>query len=638
MRRPTSIRRARGVVNYAIKACGKCGEPLRQVAQHCPTCGAKPDRNEVDYGLLDRQRRLREFREAAGNPSGIQAHALPSDVRDFREEAEKRASRLHAALGKFIDGRLSPTDFAHIYADFDAFRSALEVPLPRPARNSGRIVSLAVSEFQRAISTGVEAYASLDMGGAQEAARASQSHIDQAVRLISRLAMDNQSLSEAIRDASDELPHGADASLVDVIQGLGAQADLRSHGGNSGLEVFAARLVARQFFDSMKFEELLEAAEELVDRTDIVDLFATDGWVEQHQQAQDRAIGDLKQLIRLLEDEDATDQEHLDGFMAFVDDLREVRLRYSLAVMLAANGFPVAPGGRGQQCGKLIKQASSHWPQLGLEKILNENLRQVAAHRDYALRSGRVILRPENPLEESMSVDAFVDKVLAQWELVTAFETAIAIAQSKHGVPVALSSHAATTTRTALLEILLAVAGLSATETIWDDTTLRLQADGELKNVGQCIAAINTLIPAEVIDVHLDTSSDTITAHLPPLRDYQGTSHDAGAERVLAFMRVCAHIRVNGKATCPIRSWDDLAAYVAVSVLDAGPSEVVRQLKRARTTCVEADEAQAVKNCDLMLKHVRGGGLDDSPLPGPLRGTADAFIIKRAGRDSGWCD
>lgn len=160
-------------VPFSATTCVRC-KARRQTAQACPECGRKPERHEVDFGLLARRKVIDEFRQ--GRLPGRPGRADPETVGD---QAEAAFERLGAALRHVAQKGRDATRLIRAFEHIDSLVATWpEDALPRPHRNSGRRISHMLEDFQRAMEIFVQAVYDETIDAAQAHAREGQTILD----------------------------------------------------------------------------------------------------------------------------------------------------------------------------------------------------------------------------------------------------------------------------------------------------------------------------------------------------------------------------------------------------------------------------------------------------------------------------
>jgi len=613
--------RARGFISFKVTDCDSCHEQ-RQVAQPCPSCGAKPKRHEVDYAVQDRQRRIAQLGPAAPVPPDL----APLTIDSILEDVTSGVLKMHKALGKVVDQHTPMERFQQARSDFDTLRARAHLPLPRPHRNQGRAAAAHLDAAHRSFQTFLQAAVSPDIAQTQKLQVEAQRHLDEASTHLARLSPTSETVELKAMDILAHNPEGKPANFLETIDRIDAEtpAPHGPHANGSGLSAMVNQLAADALLDREHFDVLLHQALQIADKPEVAAIANDPEWVHQHQLATTRAAGDMAKLSRTLTAPDTTDAECLDALMGFVDDLREVRLRYVLAALLKVDGHPLPPGGRGKGVngvGDLIRKAK-RWPGLDLENTLDSDLRNIAAHRDYHLDGSDVVLDSRLNLEATRhSLDDFIDMVLAQLELVMALETALEIALTRHGHTIPTSPHANTHLRETALSFALAAAGLTHPQFQWLDDHLTITAHGTTAKFPPLVDGLTTALPDHVNSLTINCDDHAVTADATAFRAYHSRGQIPAYEEIVALMSTCAAMRVDGDAVCPTNdgNWTTFVYWVAVTTQPQGLGPLVRELRRAQAICERAECEAAIEVCKNLIQAARAGTLPAQDIPVALR-------------------
>lgn len=602
--------RGRGFVTFQTIECERCRE-RRQVAHPCPSCGARPKRHEVDYAVQARQRRIALARACAAIPDQVEA----LDVNSLITDLATGTMTMLTALSKVPDKHASIEHFHHALEDFRTLQARSHLPLPRPHRNQGRAAAAMLDAVSQTIETTLDAAACDDMAQVQRLHSKAQHHLDSATALWREIAPseDPWDLSRFGALAAAGNGNGEPPSFLDTIEHLDAQTPARhgSHARGSGLIAALNYAAADAFLDRQHFEVLLEVSLRILDRPEVTEIAKDPEWVHQHQLAATRAVGDTAKMNRTLNDPDVTDAECLDALMDFIDDLREVRLRYTLAALLKISGEDIPPGGRGKGvngAGDLIKRANRKWPGLDLDQTLSSAGRNTAAHRDYRLDNDHVVLT--STLESDairMTIEEFIDAVLAQLELAMALETALEMALARHDCPIPASPDTNKLVREAGLTLVLAVAGLTQPEFSYASDHLHITALGVSAKFHPLVAGLTSMLPDHINTLSIDCTDHTVMADLTAFRDFQARGELDAYEDAMATLTTCASMRIDGIAPYPdpTTDWPKFVDWVGATARPNGLAALVREVKRAQAICELADSDEGVNECRLVLQAAR---------------------------------
>lgn len=618
--------RGRGFVTFQTIECERCRE-RRQVAHPCPSCGARPKRHEVDYAVQARQRRIALARACAPTPDQIE----PLDVDSLTTDLVTGITAMLTALSAVLDKHASIDHFQKVLEDFRTLKARAHLPLPRPHRNQGRAAAAMLDDVAQTVEATLDAAACDDMAQAQRLQSKAQQHLDSATALWKKIAPSENpwdlSRLGPLAPADGGNGNGEPPSFLDTIEHIDAQTPAAhgAHAHGSGLIAALNHAAADAYLDRQHFDALLELSLRICDRSEIAKIAKDPEWVHQHQLAATRAVGDTAKMNRTLNDPDVTDAECLDALMDFIDDLREVRLRYTLAALLKVSGEAIPPGGRGKGvngAGSLIKRANDKWPGLDLNQTLSSAGRNTAAHRDYRLDNDHVVLTSTLDSDATrMTIEEFIDAVLAQLELAMALETALEMALARHDCAIPASPDTNKLVREAGLTLVLAVAGLTQPEFSYASDHLHITALGTSAKFHPLVAGLTSVLPDHINTLSIDCTEHTVTADITAFRDFQARGELSSYEDVIATVTACASMRIDGVAPYPDpdSDWPTFVHWVGATARPNGLGALAREVRRAQTICELADSHEGVEACQLVLHAARVGALDGPELPPGLR-------------------
>lgn len=613
--------RTKGFIRSKTMGCERCGEQ-RQVAHACPSCGARPERHEVDYIVEARQRRIAQARECGPCFSAVE----PLDVDTLIPDISAGVFDMLRALATLLDQRTSIDSFHRKYQKFQMLCARSHLLLPRPHRNQGRAAAALLDAVSMTVEATLDAAACADMGQAQRLAFQAQRHTDDAALLWEEIAPSRQAwdLQQLNLLGQDERQEASD--FLDTIARIDAHAPAvhGPHTNGSGLIAEINYAAADAFLDRQNFDILLEEALSIVDRAEVAQIAADPEWVHQHQLASTRAAGDMAKLDRTLNAPDVTEAECLDALMDFVDDLHEVRVRYVLAALFKIYGNAMPPGGRGEGvsgAGSLLNKAASTWPSLGINSTFSSEARNIAAHRDYHLDGGTVVLSSRlDPTASRFSIDVFIDTVLGQLEVVLALETALEIALARQGCSIPPSPATSRIVREAGLTLGLSVAGLTQPRFVWGDGYLHITALGNSAEFHPLVAGLTNMLPDEVTVLLIDCTGHEVIADLKAFRAFQARGQLSTYEDAMATIATCASMRIDGTSPYPDpdSDWAGFVYWVGATARPQGLATLVREVKRAQRICELADARDGCRACEELLIAARSGALDNQGLPAGL--------------------
>lgn len=614
--------RGRGFVNFQTIQCERC-QDRRPVARPCPTCGARPKHHEVDYEVQARQRRINRARACAPVPDQLE----PLDIDSLVTDLGMGTMAILKALSKVLEKHASVERFQHALEEFHTLQARSQLPLPRPHRNRGRAAAAMLDAVSQTVETTLDAAACDDIAQAQTLQIRAQHHLDTAAALWKDIAP-SEDPWDLNRLGLTPTAQGAEpTNFLDTIGRIDAHTPAvhGPHARGSGLIAALNYATADTYLDRQQFDALLDESLRVLDRPNVAKIAQDPEWVHQHQLTATRAAGDTAKMNRTLNDPDVTDAECLDALMDFVDDLREVRLRYILAALLKVDGGAIPPGGRGKGvsgAGDLIKKANAKWPGLDLDRTLGSAGRNIAAHRDYHLEKDYVVLTSTlDPEAIRMSFDEFLDAVLAQLELVMALETALEMALARHDCQIPASPDTNKTVREAALTLALTVAGLTEPQFTYTDDHLQITASGTSTKFQPLVAGLTNLIPNNINFLSIDCNDHHVTADVNAFRTFHTRGELDGYEDAMATIMTCASMRIDGLAPYPDpdSDWPRFVYWVAATARPNGLGALAREVRRAQTICELADSHEGIDTCQLVLQAARGGAFDAQDLPVALR-------------------
>ncbi|WP_460769361.1 hypothetical protein [Mariniluteicoccus flavus] len=576
----------------------------------------------MDYAVQARQRRIELARACAPVPGQVAALNVDSLITDLGTGT----MAILTALSKVLDKHTSIERFHQALEEFHTLQARSHLPLPRPDRNRGRAAAAMLDAVSQAVETTLDAAACPDIAQAQMLQSQAQRLLDEAAALWKAIAPAEDAWDLNRLGPSDTNAGAVPTSFLANMQRIDAQTPAAhgAHSRGSGLIAALNFAAADAFLDRHHFDALLDESLRVLDRPDVAQIAEDPEWVHQHQLAATRAAGDTTKMNRTLNDPDTTDAEFLDALMDFVDDLREVRLRYVLAALLKVGGVNVPPGGRGKGvggAGDLIRQANDRWPGLDLDRTLSSAGRNIAAHRDYHLDNDHVVLTSTlDPDAIRIPFDEFIDAVLAQLELAMALETALEMALARHDCRIPSSPDTNKVVREAALTLVLAVAGLTEPQFSYAEDQLHISAVGTSATFHPLVAGLTSILPDHINILSIDCSDHAVMADITAFRTYQARGELDAYEDAMATITTCAAIRIDGVAPYPDpdSDWPTFVYWVGATARPNGLGALVREVKRARAICELADSKDGVETCQRLLQAARSGALDRQELPAAL--------------------
>lgn len=616
----SSKQRWKGIARFVTRSCRACGQ-LRQAGWPCDACGAKPKGTEVDPHVVKRQQRLRilipMLEEAA---AALQNEvAAPAEVWDDFDEAILTATpSAISAMGRFVDGTGTSAECVDAIRPLLRLEQIYRNPAPRPRRNEGVVRHAILASLMASLRLALDASALPRMGDVERMARQSQQALDDATARIDEMMRlrrargeaENASLSALVRDYTDSSRPMLSLAAHPAARPQGWSV---SAAGAEAVE-WVGSAVAAALFDQASFDRVQAYGLTVLDRPELKDVLDDPDWIQRAQTCIEKSIFQNRELTRLFADPTADDFELVSGLMSFVEKLREVRLRHVLALMLRVSGEDIPPGGFGKnaRAGTWIKKTNERWPDLGLNDLLSEELRHIAAHQDYAVEDGLVVAHVgDEQHEQRWSMTEFVDSMLTHLELVTALENAMAVAAAKHECTPPLTSTAKNHILEESLTVNLTLLGVPTVRVTRSGTTVTAEVRHIPANTATIIAGAAGSIPDNFDTLVLRCENSVVQAALPPFRDY--ANRDDSQDELFLAAQACAAVTIDGRpAPPPGIPWDDLLCGLAFRGERLEPHQAVPYLKQVGAMARTVDDTTSRDYVNRALARIRSGS-DTTP-------------------------
>lgn len=528
----------------------------------------------------------------------------------------KEVPSLFEELLSALRGNVDISETAVKIRRVDGIIAALREFELRPRINSARSLGDSISRMRDAIDVTLEAAESRGMDVAQRLAEKSQNLVESAAEhLLKAVQFDELNTGPqgvVSLSAARDTMHLA-TGMLDLRPSLLRDIDLEM---GSGAERVVAESIASSFFDLDRFEALRREVEKALISADFARVFRDPQWVTFHQTAQERAMGQARRLQRTLGDESVVDYELLDAFMDLIDDLREVRLRHVLSLMLAATGDAVPAGGFGKQfrTGTAILRSIEKWPGLDMGSVLDEGLRQVAAHRDYSLSEGDVHLNVSSGTPLVLRPQVFIDRVLAHLELITALECGVAAVMSAQRVHVPLSERSKEVLVSYIAEHFLELFLDGHVDTVDEGARVLVSCGAPPANMQALASGLSSVLPARIESVLIRPSNgEEWSANLRLYRE-EVAGRDGDASLLLLLRALAATERGEQAAPAPF-AWEELARAVIVESCKRPVPEAAGRLVEARRLLHSIGCDEGVADVREFLGYLRSGKLSSEQIP-----------------------
>lgn len=548
---------------FSTTTCVRC-RTRRQTAQVCPECGRKPERHEVDFGLLARRKVIDEFREGRlpGRPG------LP-DPETVGGQAEAVFERLGAALRHVAQNGRDASRLTRVFEHIDSLVASWpEDALLRPHRNSGRRISHMLEEFRHAMELFLEAVYDETIDAAQAHARDGQSILDSVgVGTSNDPAEDWQDLG---RKALGRVG-GSPLELTSLDQQL---ADSLSHGSPAsypagfGLQLFVMDAIVDDLFDRVNVEDLRAAFTLALGATQPpqADLFLDPEWRAEALRVGRISSSGWRTIARVIGD-DPDDIEIVDSLLALVEANREAVLRFALGTLMALSVGTWA-GWQARSSGSIIKAADAMFASLKLGQI-DSGLRHVAAHKAFDVQEDVVELRLDGGQIQRYSAEEFLDRCLHALEVTAAFQYALFDWVGTLGVEWPSSPLQRARDREDALAFVLSAVGFEVLSTQLSDEIVEVSVAGEQRPWGPIIAALTSIVADSVRTLSIlgqdaEMNRFAVRADLGPIRDFQareeGTDFDRESVLLIAALQA---IRADGESEVPSDWWPGILNHAA---------------------------------------------------------------------------
>lgn len=552
-------------VPFSTTTCVRC-KARRQTAQVCPECGRKPERHEVDFGLLARRKVIDEFRE--GRPPGRPGLADPETVGD---QAGAAFERLGAALRHVAQKGRDASRLTRAFEHIDSLVASWpEDALIRPHRNSGRRISHMLGEFRHAMELFLEAVYDETIDAAQAHARDGQVILDSVgVGASNDPAEDWQDLG---RKALGRVG-GSPLELTSLDEQL---ADSLSHGSPAsypypagfGLQLFVMDAIVDDLFDRANVEDLRAAFTRALGATQPpqADLFLEPEWRAEALRVGRISTSGWRTIARVIGD-DPDDIEIVDSLLSLVETNREAVLRFTLGTLMTLSVGTWA-GWQARSSGSIIKAADAMYASLKLGQI-DSGLRHVAAHKAFDVQEDVVELRLDGGQIQRYSAEDFLDRCLHALEVTAAFQYALFVWVGTLGVEWPSSPLQRASDREDALAFILGATGFEVLSTHLSDEIVEVSVTGERRPWGPIIAALSSILPDSVRTLSIlgqdaEMNGFTVRADLEPIRDFQareeGTDFDRESVLLIAALQT---IQADGESEVPSDWWPGILNHAA---------------------------------------------------------------------------
>lgn len=550
-------------VPFSTTTCVRC-KARRQTAQVCPECGRKPERHEVDFGLLARRKVIDEFRE--GRLPGRPGLADPETVGD---QAEAAFERLGAALRHVAQKGRDASRLTRAFEHIDSLVASWpEDALLRPHRNSGRRISHMLEEFRHAMELFLEAVYDETIDAAQAHARDGQVILDSVgVGASNDPAEDWQDLG---RKALGRVG-GSPLELTSLDEQL---ADSLSHGSPAsypagfGLQLFVMDAIVDDLFDRANVEDLRAAFTRALGATQPpqADLFLEPEWRAEALRVGRISTSGWRTIARVIGD-DPDDIEIVDSLLSLVEANREAVLRFTLGTLMTLSVGTWA-GWQARSSGSIIKAADAKFASLKLGQI-DSALRHVAAHKAFDVQEDVVELRLDGGQIQRYSAEDFLDRCLHALEVTAAFQYALFDWVGTLGVEWPSSPLQRASDREDALAFILGATGFEVLSTHLSDEIVEVSVTGERRPWGPIIAALSSILPDSVRTLSIlgqdaEMNGFTVRADLEPIRDFQareeGTDFDRESVLLIAALQA---IQADGESEVPSDWWPGILNHAA---------------------------------------------------------------------------
>lgn len=568
----------------------------------------KPERHEVDFGLLRRRRVIEEFRRS--RPTGALRPPSPGTVAD---EAAAAFDRLGRALRDLSTSARDPSRLLAAFEPIDSLAESWpEDALPRPYRNSGRRISRMVTAFRQAMELFVEALY-------DETESAVQEHAKEGQRLLDEIGISDHAGSESGWPGLAERALGrlgaAPLELTRVDEELARSLSGRTpsdYPPGIGLQLFVLDAMVDDLFDRDNVDRLRGKFTEALERQPaLLVLFSSKEWRSEAVRAGRLSASGWRSLGRALDDE-PDDVEVISALLEVVGTNREAVLRFVLSTLLALSGRSWASL-QADRAGSVLKAADALFPELELSQI-DSALRHIGAHKAFDVGDDEVTVRLDGGEIVRYASADFLDRCLQALEVSAAAQYALFAWVSRQGIEWPTSPIERQRDREDALAFILGASSLTVIELTWRTGAIDIEVAGPARPWGPLVAAISGVIPDDVSILVLQGADDTgqyrVEADLGPTRAFllrdPEASFDEESRLLLAALQ---GITCDGESQIPADWWPGIMGHAAGWRRgDSVRAQVIRLL--AIRPLVEAQQDAAVtSDFHALLAAARAGQL-----------------------------
>ena len=550
-------------VPFSTTTCVRC-KARRQTAQVCPECGRKPERHEVDFGLLARRKVIDEFRECRlpGRPG-------PPDPGTVGDQCEAAFERLGAALRHVAEKGRDASRLTRAFEHIDSLVASWpESALPRPHRNSGRRISHMLQEYRRAMEVFVEAVYDGTINAAQAHAREGQAILgsigvgtshdrvedwqDLGRKALGRVGDSPLQLTRLDEQLARSLSHGSPSAYP----------------AGSGLQLFVMDAIVDDLFDRVNVEDLRAAFTHAISaQPPQPELFLHHEWRAEALRVGRISTSGWRTLARVIGDDDPDDIEIVDSLLSLVETNREAVLRFTLATLMTLSGGTWARW-QALRSGSIINAADAMFASLKLGQV-DSGLRHVSAHKAFDVQEDVVEVRLDGGQIQRYSAEDFLDRCLHALEVTAAFQYALFDFVASLGVEWPSSPLQRASDREEALAFMLGAVGFEILSTDFTDEVVELTVTGERRPWGPIIAALSSLLPESVRTLSIvgqDAALNgfTVRADLGPVREFLAREEVGQFDREsLLLVAALQAIQTGGESEVPPDWWPGILTHAA---------------------------------------------------------------------------
>lgn len=604
-------------LRFSTRRC-RCGD-WRLLGQPCAQCGEKPREVEVDQEV---QRREKTVRQVRGANFDLQP-ATDQTVEDLINRAGTIIDQFFRPLAKVS----KPSGADAIGELLDAARAIEQlvldtsVPQPRPYLRVGRILYEVCSLVRDSMYQFLDASGAPTLLDAQRIGREAQRQLDLAAERLPLLAAARNELDQltsATDDGFFELVArrviagttegflGADRLGHDVLQHIIGDSEEPAEG--VGLGVLWASIYAQILFDYDRFCSLAAALYGLLQVPGAFDALATDDeWRTWHKDAHTK-LADAGENLQNMLAVAQHDRAAVRAVLLYVQDIYEGACRHFAATILAHLGTGTyADHMQNREKRPLLQYLRDNAASHDLAAGLLGPLRNASGHNDYEIRDGQIVLG-RGKSEIVLSDVEFADAALLFTESAAALSLAFEVALLQRGIPTAVEHDRSLLSPEAMLQLLVASAGLSDVDVHLSTDTAAITGWGTLVSPMATVGALLLALPESTSTLMLtwhETERRRCLKVPLALARAHARCESGSLEKELAFIELVHMTRLDDERFLTRDGFRHTIALKAGAVVNGTPQEFGIRFRLLRNLCLRVGDDRFAETLRLVMRAQR---------------------------------